>query len=96
MAVEDRKNIVDLFLASLSRLALTVNCNKEELWEKITAVMTDSVETNLRIEGLMSAFLSSTHIPLHVLCVSHNCEAFDCANLLVLKHVEENGISWGK
>ena len=31
MAVEDRENFANLFLASLSRLALTVNCNKEEL-----------------------------------------------------------------
>ena len=38
MAVEDRKNIVNLFVASLSRLALTVNCSKEEQWKKITAV----------------------------------------------------------
>ena len=94
LAVEDCKNIVNLFLASVSKLALTVNCIKEELWKKITAVMTDSA--NLQIEGLIAASLLSKHIPLHVLCVSHTYEAFDCGNLLVLKHVEEKSDLKGK
>lgn len=89
MAVEDRKNIFNLFVASLTRLALTVHCDKKVLWEKITAVMTDSVEKNLRIEDLIAASLPSQHIPLHVLCVTHTCEAYDTGNLAVLKHVEE-------
>ena len=88
MAVEDSKNIVNLFLTSLSRLAVTVNCDKKLLWEKMTAVMTDSVQKNLQIEGLIAASLSSTLIPLHLFCVSHTCEAFDAGNLAVLKHVE--------
>ena len=50
--------------------------------------MTDSVEKNLRTEGLITASLSSKHIPLHVLCVSLTCEAFDFGNFLVLKFVE--------
>ena len=62
MAIEYRKKTVNLFLASLSGLALTANCNKEELWKKIRAVTTDSVENNLRIEGLIAASLSSKQI----------------------------------
>lgn len=95
-AIEDRKKIVNYSLASLSRLALTINYNKEELWMKITAVVTDSVEKNLKIEGLIAVSLSSKHIFLHVLCVSHTWEAFDCGNLLVLRHVEEKPDLKGK
>ena len=94
--VEDRKNIVNHSLASLSRLALTINYNKEELWRKITAAVTDSVEKNLQIEGLTAVDLSSKHISLHVLCASHTCEAFDRGNLLVFRHVEEKPDLKGK
>ena len=38
-AVEDRKNIVSLLIASLSRLALAGSTNKNDLWEKIIALM---------------------------------------------------------
>ena len=51
MAVRNHKNIVNLFLASHSTLEFTVNCNKVELWKKITAVMTDSVEKTCRLKG---------------------------------------------
>ena len=96
MAVEDRRNIVNLFLASLNRLSLTVGCNKSLIWEKLTAVMTDSVQKNLQIEQLIAASLSSNHVPLHLLCVSHTCEAFDAGNLLVLKDIEEKADLKGK
>ena len=45
----------------LSRLALTVNYNKEELSRKITAAVTDSVEKNLQIEGLTAVDLLSIY-----------------------------------
>ena len=90
MAVEDRNNIVNLFLASLSCLALTVHADKNVLWEKITALMTDPVAKNLQIENLIAASLSSQHILYHfTYCVSHTCEAFNTGNLIVLKHVKE-------
>ena len=95
MAAEDLKNIVNLFLTCLGRLALTVNCSKEKLWKKI-ALITDSVAKNLWIEGLIAVSFSSKHIPLHVLCISHTCEAFDCGNLLVVKHMEEKSDLKGK
>ena len=50
MVAEDLKNIVNLFLTCLGRLALTVNCSKEKLWKKIAVIM-DSVAKNLWIEG---------------------------------------------
>ena len=51
--------------------------------------LTDSVSKNLEIETLIAASLASSHIPLHLICVTHTCEVFDSGNLLVLKHVEE-------
>ena len=88
MAVEDRKNIVSVLVASLSRLALAGSTDKKPLWEKISALMTDSVSKNMEIENLIAATLLSQHIPLHLLYVSHSCEVFDSGKLAVLKHVE--------
>ena len=48
------------------------------------------------IEELIAASLSSKDIPLHVLLVSHTCEAFDCGNVLVIKYVEEKSDIKGK
>ena len=58
--------------------------------------MIDSFEKNLQIDGLIAPSLSSKQTPLHVLCVSHTCEAFHCSDLLVLKHVEEKSDLKGK
>ena len=88
MANEDRRNIVNLLVASLSRLSIASSSKKKHLWEKITALMTDSVSKNLEIENLIAATLLSDHIPLHLLCVSHTCEVFDSGNLAVLRQVE--------
>ncbi len=33
-------------------------------------------------------FIGSSHIPLHLLCCTHTCEAFDRGNLHVLKEIE--------
>ena len=77
MAAEDCKNIVNLFIATLSRL------------EKVSCLMTDSVSKNLQIENLIAATLVSHHIPMHLLCVSHTCEVFDSGNLHVLNQIEK-------
>ena len=74
LAVENRKNVVDLFVATLGSLALAANADRKLLWEKISALMTDSVAKNLEIENLIAASLISQHIPLHLLYVSHICE----------------------
>ena len=39
---------------------------------------------------MIAATLVSSHIPLHLLCVSHTCEAFDKGNLTVLKDIEKS------
>lgn len=90
MAVEDRKNIVKLFVVTLNRLAITVNTDRKVLWEKVTALMTDSVTKNLQIENMIAATIFSNHIPLHLLCVSHTCEAFDAGNLQILRNIERS------
>ena len=54
-AYEDRKNMVRLIVEIYIRLALTITsidqaASAKDLWEKTTAIMTDSVSTNLKIE----------------------------------------------
>ena len=54
-AYEDRENIVRLIVEIYIRLALTITsidqaASAKDLWEKTTAIMTDSVSTNLKIE----------------------------------------------
>ena len=85
MAVEDRNNIVNLFLASLSLLALTVHADKNVLGKDYSShdrlCCKESVYAfYLQIENLIAASLSSQRIPLHAMCVSHTCEAFDTEN----------------
>ena len=74
----------------LHRLALLAKVERNVIWEKITAIMMDSVTKNLDIENLIAASLYSNHIPLHILCVSHTCEVFDTGNLYVLSQVEKS------
>ena len=89
MSHEDRQNIVQLFIATLGRLAIASGVDKKLIWSKIGAIMTDSVSKNLGIENMIAASLSSLHIPLHLLCASHTCEVFDAGNLKVLARIEE-------
>ena len=58
------------------------------MWEKVSALMTDSVAKNLHIEEQTANTVSSSHIPFHLLCVSHTCEVFDEGNISVLCEVE--------
>ena len=51
--------------------------------------MTNSVSKNLHVEESVAATLNSTHIPFHLLCVSHTCEVFDRGNMAILKNAEE-------
>ena len=77
MAYETRAQTVSLIVETLERLAILVNgksvvprTSAKALWEKITILMTDSVEKNLQIEKDIAAALGSSHIPLHLLCKS--------------------------
>lgn len=89
LAVETRETIAELPVEELKRLAKAGDCSTTSLWEKITALMTDSVAKNLHVEASVAATLNSAHIPFHLLCVSHTCEVFDRGNMTVLKEAEE-------
>ena len=59
-----------------------------QLWNNLTALMTDSVAKNLEVEALVSKELNTDHIPLHLLCKSHTVEGLDRSNIKVLSEVE--------
>ena len=94
--MENRKNIVALFVATLGSLALAANADRQLLWENISALMTDSVAKNLEIENLIAASLISQHIPLHMLFISHTSEVLDQGNINVLTEIEKNVRAAGK
>ena len=89
LAVENRKTISDLLVEEFQHLAQAGNTSAKVLWEKVTSVMTDSVSKNLHVEDQVAATLNSTHIPFHLLCVSHTCEVFDTGNIKVLLEAEK-------
>ena len=60
------------------------------LWEKIDALMTDSVTKNLGIKDTVPEGLGSTHHPYHLLCKSHTVEALDRSSLEVLSKIEKS------
>ena len=76
-AYEDREQITLLFTETLGRLAAAasirkgVACKPIDLWEKVIALMTDSLTKNLGIEQTIATSLGSNHLPFHLLCKSH-------------------------
>ena len=94
-AYEDRDQITELFVETFKRLsaALSILENEQiepsDLWEKIDALMTDSVSKNLGIEETIPHALGSEHHPYHLLCKSHTVEALDRSNLEVLSALEK-------
>ena len=79
---EDRPQIVRLIVETYNRLAATIDTDEHPvsakmLWEKTTALMTDSVSKNLIIGEGVAENLQSLHVPIHFLCKSHPVEAFD-------------------
>lgn len=96
-AYEDRQQITDLFVESLTRMASTLhvfydnpNIQASTLWAKIDALMTDAVTKNLEIERTITKALNSDHRPFHLLCKSHTVEALDKSNLEVLADIEKS------
>lgn len=89
MAFEDRANITELFVQQFRRLALAGNSTVQALWEKITAIMTDSVAKNLKISEEIAAALESEHVPYQLLCCAHWCENVDKKCLEALYKIEE-------
>ena len=88
MAVETRVNITSMIVAALKRLSVASGADSKELWEKVSALMTDSVAKNLHIKEQIVNTLSSSHIQFLILCVSHTCGVFDKGNISVLCEVE--------
>ena len=78
--------IVKLIVETLKRLAIaSLGVTGAKLWEKVYAIMTDSVTKNLNIEVEVAKQLESNHAPMHILCKSHTCEKLDgaCTDTLV-------------
>ena len=92
-AYEDRAQIIRLIVETYQRLAAAIDNSSvtaKTLWEKTTALMTDSVKKNLHIGEGAAKTLQSNHVPLHLLCKSHPVEAFDRSNLAVLSNIENS------
>ena len=92
-AYEDRENIVKLIVETNIRLAQTITSTDQavsakDLWEKTTAIMTESAGKNLEIEDGVADVLKSNYKPYHLLCKSDLVEAFDRSNIEVLSIIE--------
>ena len=93
-AYEDRVQIIRLIVETFQRLTATISAEEHPvsakmLWEKTTALMTDSVSKNLNIGEGVAECLLSTYVPYHLLCKAHPVEAFDRSNLAVLASIEK-------
>ena len=88
MAVETRENITSLLVNTLKLMSIAGATDSKELWDKISALMTDSAVKNLLIEEQIVNTLMSNHIPFHVLCVSNTCENFDKGYMFELCEIE--------
>ena len=88
MAVETRENITFLLASTLKRMSIASGRDSKELWEKILALMMDSVAKYLLIEAQIANTLMSDHTLFHLLCVSHTREVFDEDNVFVLCEIE--------
>ena len=98
-ACEDRENIVRLIVETYTRLALSlsdIEVSAKDLWEKTTAIMTNSVSKNLKIEDGVGEQLKWNYEPTHLLCKSHLVETFDRANIDILSQVEKKLNFWEK
>ena len=97
-AYEDGAQIIRLIVETYNRLAATINADEHPvsakmLWEKTTAIMTDSVSKNLKIGEGAAKILQSLYVPYHLLCKSHPVEGFHWSNLSVLARGKRTRIS---
>jgi hypothetical protein len=46
------------------------------------------VAKNLEIENVIAEKINSKHVPLHLLCNTHFCEALDRGNITTIKQAE--------
>ena len=90
-AFENREQIVLLIVETFKRLSAAIeklNVTPRQLWEKIDAIMTDSVTKKLKVEYGVADMLGSSHILFNILCKSHTCERLDSDNLFTLSKIE--------
>ena len=71
MAVETRENIRSLSVNSLKQLPIASGTDSKELWDKISALKSDSVVKNLLIEEQSANSLMAHHIPFNLLCFKY-------------------------
>ena len=99
MAYEDRENIIRYIVESYSRLAVliknarNIDITPAELWDQTTALMTDAVSKNHKVEEGVSAALGTQHVPHHLFCKSHTVggvEGLDKSNIKALSEVERS------
>lgn len=86
MSVKTRENITSLSVNTLKRISIASGPDAKELWEKISALMMDSVvKTDW---GTIANTLMSDHIPFHLLCGSHTSEVFNKGNMFVMYEID--------
>ena len=80
-----------MVLETFERLATATNgsSSAKDLWENVTAFMTDAASKNLKVEYLVAEKLGSEHVPYHLLCKAHTCEKLDECNETTLVKIEE-------
>ena len=80
-----------MIVESLKRLSVAnkLNVTASNLWEKIDAIMMDTVSKNLmKIKHEVAEALQSRHVPYHILCKWNTCERLDTDNLTTLSQLK--------
>ena len=80
-----------MIVESLKRLSVAnkLNVTASNLWEKIDAIMMDTVSKNLmKIKHGVAEALQSRHVSYHILCKWNTCERLDTDNLTTLSQLK--------
>lgn len=93
LAYENRVNAANIFVEQFKRLGCLCNNDPKNVYERINAIMTDSVSKMIGIEELVADQLGSYHKPHHLLCVSHTVEGFTRAQTEVILEVSVSDFS---
>ena len=92
-AFEDREQITNL---TFGRLIATLQVSHDQilqpktLWEKVDAIMTDTVTKNTEVEETIAKALDSSHIPSYLLCKTYTVEALDKSSFEVLNEIAKS------
>ena len=93
LCFEDREQITNL---TFGRLIATLQVSHDQtlqpktLWEKVDAIMTDTITKNTEVEETIAKALDSSHIPLYLLCKTYTVEALDKSSLEVLNEIAKS------